>query len=107
MLNQCVLVGRVMELLPESNLMKIAVSRAYKNENGEYDTDIIAIHIFGGIAKNTCEYCSKGDVVGVKGRLENRDSEMIIVADKISFLSSHRSNEENEDDDYEDDIDNN
>ena len=56
------------------------------------------------IAENTAEYCKKGDIVGVKGRLQTNNYEkedgskvfkLDVVAEKVTFLSS-RSKEEPE-----------
>lgn len=77
----------------------IAVGRNYKGVNGEYETDFIDVEIYGLVAETTCEYCRKGDVIGVRGRLEtiiytdeneNKHKKMIVVADKITFLSSKK-----------------
>ena len=75
----------------------LAVPRSYKNADGEYDTDFLDVVTFGPVADSTAEYCRKGDLVGVKGRVEtsvyeNADGEkkksVQLIADKISFLSS-------------------
>lgn len=113
MLNQIILVGRLVkdvELKKEEEkkfaIMTLAIPRSYKNENGEYDTDFIDCILWNGIAENTSEYCRKGDVVGVKGRVQSRTIEnedgtktnkIEIVAEKVTFLSSKKSEEkENE-----------
>ena len=83
MLNQTVLVGRLTkdhEVKETENGKKvleltIAVPRSYKNANGEYDTDFIQCVLWNGIAENTAEYCKKGDLVGIKGRLETDNYE--------------------------------
>ena len=69
------------------------------------DRNIIMWFLFkGGIAEHTCEYCKKGDIVGVKGRIQtssyetedgNKKYAMEVVAEKISFLSSKKVGEEN------------
>lgn len=104
MLNQTVLVGRlvsdpeVKELEEGKKVcnVTIAVPRSYKNANGEYDTDFVDCTLWHGVAENTAEYCRKGDLVGIKGRVqtdmyehdgENRKS-TTIVAEKVTFLSS-------------------
>ena len=54
------------------------------------------------MATNTKEYCKKGDIVGVKGRIESRvyekDDEKKytteVIAEKITFLSSNKQAEE-------------
>ena len=106
MLNQSVIVGRVVrdpELNQTENGNKVtnltlAVPRSYKNINGEYDTDFISCVLWKGVAENTAQYVKKGDLVGVKGRLQTRTIEsdehnthvMELVAEKVTFLSSKR-----------------
>ena len=54
--------------------------------------------LWTGIAENTSEYCTKGDLVGIKGRLETHNYESEegrkyfteVVAEKVTFLSSKR-----------------
>lgn len=105
MLNHVVLVGRLVrdpELqLTESgkkrSLITLAVSRGYKNVDGEYDADFLDCVLWTGIAENTAEYCNSGDLIGIKGRLQTRliDNDdgskykrVEVVAEKVTFLSS-------------------
>lgn len=104
MLNQTVIVGRIAkdpELRETENGKKVtnvtlAVPRSFKNSNGEYETDFISCVLWKGIAESTVEYCKKGDLVGVKGRIQTRvyekDEEKKytteVVAEKVTFLSS-------------------
>ena len=72
----------------------LAVPRYWKNMNGEYETDFIPVKLFGQIAETTTEYCKKGDLIGVKGRLARLSGEnLTIVAEKISFLASNNKND--------------
>ncbi len=108
MLNQTIVVGRLVRN-PELNQTEtgkkvtritLAVPRSFKNMNGEYDTDFIPCVLWTGIAENTVEYCKKGDLVGIKGRIQTSTYEkeeetkysIEIVAEKITFLSSKTSN---------------
>ena len=68
--------------------------RSYKNMNGEYETDFIPVTLWQGIAEQTTNYCKKGDLVGVKGRLQVREGKVEVVAEKVTFLSSRKENEE-------------
>ena len=113
MLNQVILVGRLVRT-PELQITEsgkkrssitLAVSRTYKNQNGEYDTDFLDCTLWTGIAENTAEYCKTGDVIGVKGRLqtwllENEAGEKYkkveIVAEKVTFLSSAKNDTKSE-----------
>lgn len=110
MLNQTVLVGRLVrdpELHETDSGRKVtnitlAVPRSYKNLNGEYDTDYISCVLWKGVAESTVEYCRRGDLVGVKGRIQSRNIELEdetkkqiveVVAEKITFLSSKHKEE--------------
>lgn len=107
MLNQVVLVGRLVQepeikvVGEEKNVanIDIAVPRNYKNADGEYETDFIKCVLWNGIASSTSEYCHKGDVVGVKGRLQshtyedkdgNKKYSLEVIAERVSFLSSSK-----------------
>lgn len=91
MLNQVVLVGRLtnIEKLEEGANIVLAVQRSFKNANGEYEADMITCRTFGAVADNTAEYCKRGDIIGAKGRIQTEDDKLIIVAEKITFLSSN------------------
>ena len=56
-------------------MITLAVNRGYKNQNGEYDTDFIPCVLWRGVAENAAEYCHKGDLIGIRGRLETRKYE--------------------------------
>ena len=110
MLNQSILVGRIVrdpEIRETENGNKVtnitlAVQRPYKNVNGEYDTDYISCVLWKGVAESTVEYCKKGDLVGIKGRIQTRDVELEdethkkyveVIAEKVTFLSSKKADE--------------
>lgn len=96
MLNQVVLVGRltetpIVEPNRTSNIIHLCIPRPYKNSEGIYENDFIDCILSGGILNNASEYCKKGDIVGVKGRLESRDDKIVVMCEKLTFLSSHSS----------------
>lgn len=100
MLNQVVLVGRLasdIELKENGGkktaTITVACPRSYKNADGEYDTDFISCILWDAVAGNTAEYCKKGDILGVKGRLQSNDGKLNVVAEKITFLSSRKEGE--------------
>lgn len=111
MLNQTVIVGRLVkdpELYETENGNKVtnitlAVPRSYKNSDGEYDTDFISCVLWKGIAENAVEYCHKGDLLGVKGRIQSRSIDIDedtkkqvieVVAEKVTYLSSKKNSSE-------------
>lgn len=110
MINQTMLVGRLVrepEVRETENGKKVtnvtlAVSRSFKNADGEYETDFIDCTLWSGVAENTAEYCRAGDIIGIRGRIqtrmiENEDGTMTkrqeVVADKVTFLSSAKQKE--------------
>lgn len=110
MLNQIVLVGRIAKgpELKETEkgkklaYMLLAIPRSFKNVDGEYETDFLNCSLWEGVAKNVCEYCKTGDLVGVKGRLQSDVIEQEdgskkyytnIVAEKVTFLSNKKADE--------------
>lgn len=97
MLNQVVLVGRLKEVKYEDEVnvgFTLVVPRSYKNIDGIYEEDRIPVYISGSIAKNFKEYCKEGDLVGIKGRVQEKDGKIDIIAEKITFLSSKKEDEE-------------
>lgn len=114
MINQIILVGRLTgdpeieeyENGKKRTIINIAVQRHFKNIDNKYDTDFFRCVLWNGMASNTKNYCQRGDIVGVKGRVQNRsyvDSEnntryiTEIIAEKISFVS-HAQKKENDND---------
>ena len=106
MLNQLIMVGRITRNVELKELeggkkvadITLAIQRGYKNAEGEYETDFIPVQLCGAIAESTSEYCKKGDIVGVKGRLESEQGEdntqkVKVVAEKVTFLSSKRNDD--------------
>lgn len=103
MLNQVVLVGRLTKELEvkegengsKSAILQLAIPRSFKNSEGLYDTDFVDCRIFDSVASNVSEYCKKGDIVGVKGRLQTEkidDKNIIyVMGEKVTFLSSSKS----------------
>lgn len=47
----------------------IAVKKDYKNKDGEYDTDFYNFCAFGKTAEYLNNYCNKGDLILLKGKL--------------------------------------
>ncbi len=99
MLNQIVLVGRLQKITKKQDdnvIITLSVPRSFKNEDGEYVNDYIDVSIFGETARTTSAYCKKGDIIGVKGRIQSKEIEkyhtkmtiMQIIGEKVTFLSS-------------------
>ncbi|CAM4046036.1 single-stranded DNA-binding protein [Mesobacillus zeae] len=104
MINQVILVGRLtrdpeLKFTPDGKAVTnitLAVSRHYRNGNGEIDTDFVHCTLWRKTAENTALYCKKGSVIGVTGRLqtrnyENNDGRRVfvteVIAEHVQFLS--------------------
>lgn len=122
-MNNVILVGRLASdpVLEETSTGKkrtcinLAVPRSYRNSEGLYETDFIRIILWNGMASNTKEYCHQGDMVGIKGRIQNRQYEVEdetndetttkyiteVVAEKVSFITSKKGINPNEEEQEE------
>ena len=87
MLNSCILIGRFNGMVND-NMMELKVQRPREGELQEYY--LINVVLRDNIVENAKEYLKIDSVVGVKGTIKtNENKEIQIVANKISFLSSH------------------
>lgn len=112
MLNQVILVGRLVRDIQVNKSEKgkklatltLAVPRSFKNSDGLYDTDFIDCLLWDSVAINTSTYCKKGDIVGIKGRLQSRilkeedvnKTVIQVIAEKVTFLTSKKEEESKE-----------
>ena len=106
MINMVMLVGRLVqtpEIVEMENGNKVsrvtlAVNRKFRSSDGTYHTDFIDCVLWNINAKNITEYCSKGDLVGIRGRIqiESYEKDGIkrkrtdVVAENITFLSMNK-----------------
>lgn len=78
----------------------IAVQRKRKGADGKYPSDFFNIVIWGVIGENAVKYNgSKGDKIGITGRIENRSYEAKdgtkryiteIIAEEVEYLKVNR-----------------
>lgn len=104
MINQVTLVGRltkdpVVNLTAEGTPVShitLAVNRHFRNQNGELDTDFVQCILWRKSAENTAQYCRKGSVIGITGRIQtrhydNQEGRRIyvteVIAESVRFLS--------------------
>ncbi|SRR6056297_1150498 len=104
MINKIILTGRLVRdpELKKTNAgvsfsrFTIAVSRNYRNADGEIDTDFINIISWREQAERCVEYLAKGRLIGIEGSLNIRKSEKeentyidhVVNADRIEYLDS-------------------
>lgn len=104
MINQVILVGRLtrdpdIKFTNDGKAyttITLAVTRQFRNQNGELDTDFVQCILWRKTAEKTALYCQKGSLIGVIGRIqtrnyENQDGKRIfvteVVAESVQFLS--------------------
>ena len=109
-MNSVILIGRLTKDLEVKELDKegavarfsLAVNRGWKNADGETEADFIDITLWNDLAKHVAEYCKKGDLIAVKGRLQNNNYEkedgtkvysLTVVAEKVTFLQNKKESE--------------
>ncbi len=105
-MNNLMLVGRIahdievkqLDSGKEVTTISIAVNRSFKNPDGIYETDFINCILWDGLAKNINEYCHKGDIIGIRGRLQTNSYEkdnvkhkvLEVIAEKLTFISNKK-----------------
>ena len=107
MLNQVFVAGKLLDGVEEleagrdepCSYITLAVPRGSKDMNGDYCTDLIDCRLSKGIAESTAKYCKRGDLLGIRGRIqgvtietEDRTEKNIIevVAETITVLPLKR-----------------
>ena len=107
MINNVTLVGRLVappDLRKTPNNVSslqgtLAVNRNFKNENGDREADFIQFQAWRGTADIIAQYCSKGSLIGLTGRLQVRSYEKDgqrryvteVVAESVALLESRNS----------------
>lgn len=111
MINQVTLVGRLtkdpdLRLTPEGTHvvnLTLAVNRQFKNQNGEYEADFVQCTLWRKTAENTANYCRKGSIIGITGKIHTRnytnpEGKRVyiteVVAETVQFLSRRSSEEQ-------------
>ena len=86
----------------------LAVTRPFKNQNGDYESDFINCQTWGKAAENLANYMRKGSKVGVVGRIQTRNYEnnegrrvyvTEVVADSVQFLEPKKESKPKENSD--------
>ena len=82
----------------------IAVRRAFKNANGENESDFFNCIAFSKLAETISRYVKKGDQVGIEGRLQtrnytNKEGKKVyvteIIVENVEFLQNKKQDEQN------------
>lgn len=103
-MNVFCLVGRIEELpvLKETAngiktcSVQLKVERPFANSEGNYESDLISIEVWRGLAETLCSTSAIKDVLAVKGRIASRKYETddrvyynySFIAEKIDFFKN-------------------
>ena len=105
MINRSVLVGRLTRD-PELRRTQqgdtvtsftIAVNRSFTSKDGQQQADFINCVVWRKLAENVNQYCSKGSLVGVEGRIQTRSYDnsqgqkvnvVEVICDSVQFLET-------------------
>ena len=82
MLNNTIFVGKIKDVL--QNFIEVDVHS--RDDEDKYDS--IPVELSKNLYDSIYKYSKLGDLIGVKGRLANKDGRLVVVADKITLLSS-------------------
>lgn len=83
----------------------LAVTRKFKNQDGEYESDFINCVAYKNTAELLSKYIKKGDLLGIEGRIQTRSYEdkdgkhvyvTEIIVESIDFLQSKSSTKQEE-----------
>ena len=112
MINRVVMVGR-MTRDPELRRtgsgaavtsFTLALNRNYNSADGQ-QADYISCVVWNKVAENVAQYCSKGSLVGVEGRLRSRTYDNAqgqrvyvteVICDSVQFLETRAQRERNQ-----------
>ncbi len=110
MINRVIIVGRMVR---DPELRRTGKGNAITNftlaldnyRGGEKSTDFIPVTAFSKTAENIAQYCSKGSLVGVDGKIhsytyQNADgknvSSVSVTADDVRFMDSRKTQSNNQ-----------
>lgn len=76
----------------------LAVTRKFKNQNGEYESDFINCIAYKSTAELLNKYVKKGDLLGIEGRIQTRNYEKDgkrvyvteVIVDSMDFLQAKK-----------------
>ena len=106
-MNKVIMIGRTtkdceLKQTPAGNSVvefSIAVKRAFKSANGEYESDFFNCVAFAKLAETISRYVKKGDQIAVEGRLQtrnytNKEGKKVyvteIIVDNVEFLQTKK-----------------
>lgn len=92
MINQVVLVGYIYSNIEIKQTLQfngdcyIELNRNFQDKDGQYQKERFIVRLWRGIHDTLREY-PDGSLVCLKGRLENDNDNIVVIAEKITLIS--------------------
>ncbi|MBQ1304798.1 MAG: single-stranded DNA-binding protein [Erysipelotrichales bacterium] len=103
MLNSCELIGKIVKMpyvvtdvkKVDHVLFDLELERPFRNSEGEYETDVVAVEFWNGEADRLIEKSELGDYVAIRGRIstikekgeEDGRLVLVVMAETVSYLT--------------------
>ena len=92
-MNQVYIIGRLVELPKYSErsgnyLIKVKISIIENEQNKDSDFALLNFALTQSIAEKLNEWANLNDCIGIKGHLTSRNKKVVLVADRVTFLST-------------------
>ena len=102
MLNQCILVGKVIKINKENEdvVITLSIARGYKEPDvEEYGVDEVDVQLSNHLSKTALEYLREDATVGIKARIAQSEIAIgkttiklhAIIAEKLTFINTKKS----------------
>lgn len=105
-MNQTAMIGRIVREIEAKTVGEnkvvvnntLAVQRLYKTDSGQ-EADFIPFTAWGKTAELLRDYCRKGDLIGLTGKMQSRsylknEQEQVfvveLIADEVQFLQTRK-----------------
>jgi len=88
MVNQCILVGRLIDWSENERTLQISV-KEYPNDNQNQETVLIPCILMSD-AEGFFEHLEKDITIGIKGRLTMEEESMALLGEKITFITKKK-----------------
>lgn len=90
----------ILKFIPDGKAVSnitLAVNRNFRNTVGNYEADFVQCIIWKRSAENTAQYCKKGAIIGITGRIqtrryENQEGKYVyvteVVSERVQFIGT-------------------
>jgi hypothetical protein len=84
-MNQVILVGKVARLDKQAGIILLQV-----NKNNNDGVDLIPLKVNEDLLNSVISYIKDGMTVGIKGYINTSENKLLIVVEKLTFISNKK-----------------